>query len=77
MSDFIIIEILFKHERTRVQIPVVRNRGLSLILHCLDKSEDILAYQVIDSAPVPPKYFGFGPDWSKWVMKWTDEMFDY
>jgi len=32
MSDFVIIEILFKYKRERAQIPVANNRNLLILL---------------------------------------------
>jgi hypothetical protein len=73
--DFILIEIIFKYRHNLVTIPVVRSEGLFCVLNCLDYSDAVIAYKVIDSQPVLPKHFGYGPDWKKWVLSFTHEHF--
>ena len=73
--DFILIEVIFQYDRRLVNFPVVRGEGLFCVLNCLDNSDKVIAYKVVDSQPVPPKHFGYGPDWNKWVMTFTQEHF--
>lgn len=69
---FILIEILFQYGKRLVTIPVIRDEGLFCVLNCLDNSNGVVAYKVIDTIPVSPKHFGYGPDWKKWTLSFTE-----
>lgn len=73
--DFVLIEIIFRYKHNRTTIPVVRNDGLFCLLSCLDNSDRVVAFKVIDDKPVGPKHFGYGPDWEKWVLSFTQKHF--
>jgi hypothetical protein len=71
--DFIIIEVVFKYERTISRFPAVANKGLFCLLSCLDTSDKVITYKVIDRVPVLPKHFGWG-QFNKWVVKFENEV---
>jgi hypothetical protein len=72
---FVLIEIMFKYNKRLVTIPVIQDEGLFCMLNCLDNSDRVIAFKVIVDRSVHPNHFGYGPDWKKWVMIFTEEHF--
>ncbi len=73
--EFVLIEVIFRYEYRLVTLPVVSNEGLFCVLNCLENSDKVVAFKVIDTQPVLPKHFGYGADWNKWVMTFTQAHF--
>lgn len=76
---FVTIEVLYNSpNNNRSNYPVISSDLYNLV-SCLDSSENVIAFKVIDTQPVMPNYFGYAPfiAWKKWVLKFEKEYFSY
>ena len=70
---FVIVEVVFNGS-SPITYPVAIDKPLFELCMVLSKSEDVVAYRVIDGHPVLPDNYGWGK-FNKWVLKFEEEHF--
>ena len=75
--DFIIVDILLRANREHVTMPISSHNlnGLYNLVVILNESKNVIAFKVTDECLVTPKHFGWAENMSKWVLKFTEEMY--